>query len=160
MLVIDTREKPQAIKRIIQQLDEAGIDYMRSKLIVGDYMVFSNPLIIIDRKQDVAELCKNCTSDHVRFKAELETAKKLGVTLIILVEQDRYYDRGRCVMLKDISDLMLWSDPYTSIRGEQMYRILSSWTNKYDLRVEFCRKTDTGARIMEILSNGEDREKR
>lgn len=153
MLIIDTREKPQAIRRIVDYFNEHGIEYMRSKLIVGDYMVFSNPLIIIDRKQDVAELCKNCTSDHVRFKAELETARNLGVSMVVLVEQDRYYDRGKLVMLRDISDLMLWSDPYTSIRGEQLYRILSSWTNKYDLRVEFCRKTDTGRRIMEILND-------
>ena len=153
MLIIDTREKPQAIRRIVEYFNEHGIEYMRSKLIVGDYMVFSNPLIIIDRKQDVAELCKNCTSDHVRFKAELETARNLGVSMVVLVEQDRYYDRGKLVMLRDISDLMLWSDPYTSIRGEQLYRILSSWTNKYDLRVEFCRKTDTGRRIMEILND-------
>jgi len=152
MLIIDTREKPQAIRRIVEYLDENGIEYMRSKLIVGDYMIFSHPLIIIDRKQDVAELCKNCTSDHVRFKAELETARNLGVSMVVLVEQDRYYDRGKLVMLRDISDLMLWSDPYTSIRGEQVYRILSSWTNKYDLRVEFCRKTDTGRRILEILT--------
>lgn len=153
MLIIDTREKPQAIRRIVDYFNEHGIEYMRSKLIVGDYMIFSHPLIIIDRKQDVAELCKNCTSDHVRFKAELETARNLGVSMVVLVEQDRYYDRGKLVMLRDISDLMLWSDPYTSIRGEQLYRILSSWTNKYDLRVEFCRKTDTGRRIMEILND-------
>ena len=153
MLVIDTREKPKAIAGIEAYLRNQQIPSIHSKLIVGDYMLYDKPHRVIDRKQYVSELAKNCTADHKRFKAELELARDLGVELIILVEQDRYYDRGNCVMLRTIDDLMLWSDPYMTVRGEQVYRILSSWTHKYNIRIEFCRKCDTGRRIMEILND-------
>ena len=152
MLIIDSREKPKATKQIMTYLNDRHIPHLSSKLIVGDYMLYDRPLRVIDRKQYVAELAKNCTADHKRFKAELDRARSLGVELVLLVEQDRYYDRGKLIMLHGIEDLMLWSDPYTTIRGEQVYRILSNWTHKYDLRVEFCKKSETGKRIMEILN--------
>ena len=151
MLIIDSREKPKAITRILDYCQNNGIKYMTSKLIVGDYMMFNNPGIIVDRKQNVAELAKNCTSDKTRFLAEIQTAQNLGVELVILVEQDKYQDRGKTVVIRDISDLLTWSNPYSTIRGETIYRTLAYWTNKYPFRVEFCRKADTGKRIIEIL---------
>lgn len=156
MLIVDTREKPQAIAKILDYMERSGVEYMHSKLIVGDYMIFSNPTRIVDRKQNIDELAKNCTSDHVRFKAELETAKNLNVELVLLVEQDRYWDRGKLIMVHTIEDLMLWESKYSTIRGERIYRILSNWCGKYDLRVEFCNKTETGRRIMEILEDERD----
>lgn len=153
MLIVDSREKPKAIARILKYMQESGVEYMTSKLIVGDYMIFKRPDRIIDRKQNILELAKNCTSDHVRFKAELETAQNLGVELVILVEQDRYRDGERIIMVRDISDLMLWTNPHTQVKGEKVYRILASWCNKYPIRVEFCRSCDTGRRIMEILED-------
>lgn len=152
MLVIDSREKPRAITKIIDYLQQNNIDYIRSKLIVGDYMIYDRPKRVVDRKQNIAELAKNCTADHKRFRAELQRAKDLGVELIVLVEQEEYSDRGKKIRVKDISDLMLWSDQYTTIRGEQVFRVLSSWCHKYPVRVEFCSKRSTGKRIMEILN--------
>lgn len=154
MLIVDSREKPKAVAGILDYMERSGVEYMVSKLIVGDYMIFKHPDRIIDRKQNIDELAKNCTTDHVRFKAELETAKNLNVELVILVEQDRYRDRGKLIMVRSIEDLMLWESKYSTIRGERIYRILSNWCNKYDLRVEFCNKADTGRRIMEILEDG------
>jgi hypothetical protein len=62
-----------------------------------------------------------------------------------------YSDRGNKVKVKDISDLMLWSSPHTTIRGEQVFRVLASWCARYPVRVEFCEKRCTGKRIIEIL---------
>lgn len=151
MLIIDTREKANAIKPILNYFDSVGAEYMRSKLIVGDYMIFKNPTLVIDRKQNIDELANNCTNDHVRFKAELDTAVNLGVRLVILVEQDHYYDRGKRIELNDIDDLMFWTSRYSTIRGEKVYRILASWCHKYPLSVRFCSKKDTGRKILEIL---------
>ena len=153
MLFIDTREKPRAIEKIIDYLQQNEIEYDRTKLYIGDYQLVDNPRLVVDRKQNIAELAKNCTVDHKRFRAELERAAKIGATIVVLVEQNVYEDRGRRVKVKDISDLMLWSNPHTSIRGEQVFRILSSWIHKYPLRVEFCDKRSTGKRIMEILED-------
>ena len=150
-LIIDSREKPKAIERILGQFDEAGIRYETSKLLFGDYMDYSRPHLVIDRKQNIAELAKNCTREHERFRRELERANAAGAELVILVEQNRYKDRDAWVQVETISDLMLWSSPHTKIRGEKVFRVLSSWTTKYKLRVEFCDKRVTGKRILEII---------
>lgn len=150
-LLIDTREKPKAIQNILRTFDEAGVVHESTKLLIGDYMDWNRPGVIIDRKQNIAELAKNCTSDHVRFKAELERAKKAGTHLCILVEQNRYKDGDEWRRVEDISDLIRWTSPHTTIRGEKVYRVLVSWINKYDLSVEFCDKRQTGRRILEII---------
>ena len=151
MLIVDSREKPKAIKTILAQVEEAGVPYMVSKLPIGDYMDFQRPELIIDRKQNIAEIAKNCTSDHRRFKAELERAKMVGSKLIILVEQNRYKDRDKWIHVETIDDLMLWSSPHTTIRGEKVYRVLRGWMSKYDIDVQFCDKRSTGKRILEII---------
>lgn len=156
MLIVDSREKPKAVAGILDYMQQSGVEYMVSKLIVGDYMIFKHPDRIIDRKQNIDELAKNCTTDHKRFRDELERAADLGVELIILVEQDRYWDRGKLIRVRTIEDLMLWESKYSTIRGERIYRILSNWCHKYPMRVEFCNKKDTGRRILEILEGDTD----
>ena len=151
IIEIDTREKPKAIEKIIDYFQQNEIKYIRSKLYYGDYRIMESPLLVIDRKQNIAELAKNCTVDHKRFRAELERCKDVGGQLVILVEQNVYSDRGNKVRVKDISDLMLWSSPHTTIRGEQVFRVLASWCARYPVRVEFCEKRNTGKRIIEIL---------
>ena len=151
-VLVDSREKPKAITKIIDYFNRNCIQYDVSKLLFGDYMNYNNPRIVVDRKQNIAELAKNCTSEHERFRREMEKAKKAGATLVILVEQDRYKDRGRWIEVNDITDLMAWSSPHTMIKGERVFRILYSWMAKYPIRVEFCDKRSTGRRIIEIIS--------
>ena len=151
MLLVDSREKPKAIKTILKQFDDGGVDYSISKLFIGDYMEYSNPSLIVDRKQSIAELAKNCTTDHTRFKAELERAKAVGAELVILVEQNRYKDRDKWIHVETIEDLMLWTSPHTTIRGEKVYRVLRAWMAKYPIRVKFCDKRNTGIQILEII---------
>ena len=150
-LIIDSREKQKAIKSILRAFDSNGVEYETSKLLFGDYMDFSRPQIVVDRKQNIAELAKNCTVDHDRFVRELERAKKAGSRLVILIEQNRYKDRDKWVRVETISDLMLWSSPHTTIRGEKVFRILSSWVAKYPIEVRFCDKRNTGKEILRII---------
>lgn len=150
-MLVDTREKPKAIQTILKQFDEAGIVYESTKLLFGDYMDFNRPQIVVDRKQNIAELAKNCTSEHERFRRELERAQKAGAQLVILVEQNRYKDRDRWVKIDELSDIIYWSSPHTTIRGEKVFRVLMGWIAKYDIRVEFCDKRSTGRRILEII---------
>lgn len=154
-ILVDTREKPKAIAQILADFERAGVKYDSSKLYFGDYADYNKPGRVIDRKQTIAELAKNCTGEHERFRAELERAKAVGAELIILVEQNRFKERGRWVRVEDISDLMLWESPHSTIRGEKIYRVLSSWCAKYDLRVEFCDKRQTGKKILELIYDNE-----
>ena len=155
MLLVDSREKPKAINTILKEFEKRGRKYSISKLFIGDYMEYSNPLLIVDRKQNIAELAKNCTADHARFRAELERARDVGAELVILVEQDRYKDRDKWIRVETIEDLMLWESPHTTIRGEKVYRVLRAWMAKYPIRVEFCDKRQTGKRILEIIYGNE-----
>lgn len=158
LLLIDTREKPKAIQGIINTVDEARIPHESTKLLFGDYMDYNRPSIVIDRKQNIAELAKNCTWEHDRFRAELERAKAANARLIILVEQNRYKDRDKWIHVESIEDIMLWTNPHTTIRGEKVFRVLRAWMSKYDIDVQFCDKRQTGRRILEIIY-GQNRDK-
>lgn len=151
LLIVDTREKPQAIKSILDYFDAEQIPHVSSKLLFGDYADYNRPKIVIDRKQNIAELAKNVTVERDRFRAELDRAKAAGAHLVILVEQNRYKDRDEWKRVENISDLMLWSSPHTKIRGEKVFRVLSELVYKYDISVEFCDKRSTGRRIVEII---------
>ena len=154
-VIIDTREKPKAIEKIVKYFEDNNIEYERRKLDVGDYMIEGRPDIIVDRKQTIDELAKNCTdrADRERFKREMERAVRNGTTLVLLVEQNRYKSLYGTIAVRGVENLVLWHGKYTTIIGEQLYRILAGWCYKYKLRVEFCRPSETGRRIMEILKN-------
>lgn len=151
-LISDTREKKN--QHVLDHFDKVGIRYEIAKLDYGDYMDAYRPGISIDRKQNIGELAKNCTLEAERFKREIERAQKANSRLVILVEQNRYKDRDRWIHINSIADLMLWSSPHTRIRGEKVFRVLSSWIAKYDIDVQFCDKRTTGKRILEIIYGG------
>lgn len=158
MLLVDSREKPKAIKSILKEFEREGVPYSVTKLFIGDYQDYGNPFLIIDRKQSIQELAANCTRDHDRFKRELERAKSVGARLVILVEQNRYKDRDKWIHVDSLEDIMLWSSPHTTIRGEKVFRVLRAWMSKYDIDVQFCDKRQTGRRILEIIY-GQNRNK-
>ena len=155
-VIVDSREKPKAIERTLQYFSDHGIEYEVSKLLFGDYMDWNRPGVVVDRKQNIAELAKNCTVEHERFRREMDKARKAGATLVVLVEQNRYKDRGEWVEVDSIEDLLRWSSPHTMVRGEKVYQVLASWTAKYPLRVVFCDKRSTGRKIVEILYSDEN----
>lgn len=80
---IDSREKARAIQKIVEEFERRGIKHPVSKLMVGDYMNYDNPRLIIDRKQNLTELCSNVCQDHARFRRELLLAKENDIQLII-----------------------------------------------------------------------------
>jgi hypothetical protein len=158
---IDTREKPRAIKKILAAFDAENVDYFVSKLYVGDYQSFDNPYLIVDRKQNLTELCSNVTQGHERFRRELLRAQEHGIQLVILCE----HGNG----IKDLEDVIFWENPRRKRRkkvsgkwqtvvtkatsGETLYKILVTLNRKYGVRFEFCDKAETGRRIMEILKD-------
>ena len=149
-LISDTREKKN--QHVLDYFEAVGIKYEIAKLDFGDYMDAYRPGIVIDRKQNIAELAKNVSGkDRDRFVRELERANAAGSQLVILVEQNRYKDRDKWIQVHDIADLMLWSSPHTKIRGERVFRSLSGLIHKYNISVIFCDRRVTGKKIMEII---------
>jgi hypothetical protein len=148
---IDTREKARAIQKIREYFDSNGIKTIDSKLFVGDYMSYDNPRLIVDRKQNLQELCGNVCQQHKRFTAELQRAYDAGIKLIILCE----HGGG----VKCLDDVKNWKNPRLkdsplAVSGERLYKILSTMAIHYNVDFEFCDKRATGRRIVEILSGG------
>lgn len=150
-LIVDTREKPQAIGKILKQFDELEVKYHRSKLPVGDYMSLDNARLVIDRKQDLQELCGNVCQQHERFTNELKLANELEIELIVLCEHG-----GNIKTLEDVAE---WINPRIkhspkALTGARLHRILKSISDKYSTEFLFCKKSETGKKIIELL-NGE-----
>lgn len=150
---IDTREKPKAIENIVKEFDKQGVKHIRSKLYSGDFMLLSNPYLTIDRKQNLNELCNNVVQDHVRFRSELIRAQEVGISVVVLVE----HGGG----IKSLEDVPNWVNPRLkvsplAVSGERLYKILKAMEYTYKVRFEFCTKAQTGKRILQILTEGND----
>ena len=82
IIQIDTREKPRAIQKILQDFREHDVKFYSSKLYAGDYMNPKKPDVVIDRKQNLSEICGNVGSSqelHDRFRDEIIRANDIGV---------------------------------------------------------------------------------
>lgn len=175
-IYIDSREKPKAIKKIEKYFDDHDVQYVSSKLYVGDYQLVSNGNTVVDRKQNLTEVCGNLTQQHERFRREALKAKELGVKLIILVEHG--------ISVKSLADVETWINPrrYAYCRkygisthgdvekniseyvahggvrpptsGEQLAKMMRTMSERYGIQWEFCEKKDTGKRILELLGAG------
>lgn len=145
---VDTREHAKAIKRILAEFDKQNVIYFHSKLPVGDYMNLDNPRVVVDRKQNLSELCGNVCQQHERFRSELELANKLGIKLTILCEHGG--------AIKSLEDVAKWQNPRLKISplavsGERLYRILKRMGEKYNVDFVFCTKAQTGAELIRLL---------
>ena len=156
VIIQDTREKPQAIGKINRQFEENGYKVVRSKMIVGDYQFLDNPYFVIDRKQDLQELCGNVCQQHQRFKAELKRANELGIKVCVLCEHGG--------SIETLEDVKAWYNPRLktspkATKGETLFKILQTLSWNYDVEFVFCKKGVTGLKIIELLErhdgNGE-----
>jgi len=143
---IDSREKARAIEKIINTFEAEGIQYIISKLYVADYMIYGHPELVIDRKQNLGEICGNiCGPQHARFSTELKNAKAVGSKVIILIEDNS---------INDFEDVKKWSSKHTKVKGETLYKAMKTMeeeTDKYNVKFMFCKKEETGQKIIEIL---------
>ena len=153
VIQIDTREKPQAIQRILKDFQKNDVKFFKSKLYVGDYMNPKKPDIVVDRKQNLSEICANVGSnkeEHDRFRDEIIRANDIGVKVIVLIEHGKGFTT--------LEDIQWWDNPRLkkspkATTGEKLYKILSTMCDRYDMEIQFCDKADTGRRIREILAN-------
>lgn len=149
-ILCDSREKARAIVKILAEFDRHGIKHVSTKLLVGDYQNLDNPRLVIDRKQNLSELCLNVCQQHKRFVAELERAAQYGIKLIILCE----HGDG----IKTLNDVAHWVNPRLqvsplAVSGERLYKILTALKAKYGTEFLFCSKQQTGREIIRLLNN-------
>ena len=166
-------EKARAKQKIIEEFDRQGVKWYISKLWAGDYMSLDNPRLIIDRKQNLTEVCANVCQNHDRFRNELIRAKENGIKLIILIEHSN--------QIRSIDDVAGWQNPRgkkrqwipdqcvqgddgeywipgywgtkdtNAMTGETLSKIMRTMEQKYGCEFLFCDKLHTGKRIIELL---------
>ena len=143
----DTRQK--ALKHITKNnyWKRNGIQVIRQKLEVGDYMLDPHSNVSIDTKKDILELASDFFSDKTRFEKECIKAKNKCILLIFLIEE-------QC----DKQKLMKWKAPtnvngkrFLNIYGWQIYKEMQKYTKIYGVKFRFCHKLATGKTIIDIL---------
>ena len=148
-IVVDTREKPRAIVKILETFEAEGIEVVRRALPFGDYIDPDRPGIAIDRKKSLGEVAFNLASkDTARFLREVERANRSGWRLIVLVEHS---NRVKC-----LEDVIRWNNPRLkesplTVDGERLFKKMHMMANYYGFEWAFCDKLHTGKRIISIL---------
>jgi hypothetical protein len=164
VILEDTRQQIKKHDLKHQWFEKNGIKIERCRLYVGDYTLANNQSICIDTKKDLQELCIDVCQDHERFRNELVRAMDANIKLIILCE----HGHG----IKCLEDVIFWQNPRRKIRqyvdgkwqtfetkamrGEHLYKILNTQSERYGVQFEFCDPIQTGRRIVELFGGYED----
>ena len=146
IILVDTREKGH--KSILKYFDEHNIDYITSKLDYGDYKIYKDNSVVIDRKDNLLELAGNLchTTEHERIKREIQCAKDDGCKdFIFLIAESK---------IKSVEDIKNWSSPHTKVKGSVLLKIMVTMKNKYGVRFIICPRKDMGKKILELLNGG------
>ena len=144
---IDTREHKGKNDHVTAFLDSNKIKWIRSKLVVGDYLNLENPHIVVDRKASMQEIAQNLTNDHDRFKRECELAKELGYRLIVLIEDER---------INHLEKVPTWYNyrkkfSPKAITGKQLHKIMVTMTDRYGVEWQFSTRANYGKNLVAIL---------
>ncbi len=144
LIIVDTREKGH--KAILKYFNSIGQDYIVSKLDYGDYKIYKDNSVVIDRKDSLLELAGNLchTSEHERVKREIARAKEDGVKeFIFLISETK---------IKTVEDIKNWTSPHTKVKGSVLLKIMSTMAKKYGVKFIICKRKDMGKKILEILN--------
>ena len=126
ILIEDTRQVVGKHKLKNEYFKKMGIEVVRSKLLFGDYQNPQNPSIAIDTKKDIQEL-------------------------IILIQDEK---------VTCINDLYTWYNwrlkkSPKATKGSTLAKMLYTIehnTEDYSCQFIFTKKSECGAKILEILS--------
>ena len=149
MIIVDTREKPRAIRAILAEFDRQGVVYVRRALSFADYADPEKlPGIVIDRKQNLLEVCQNVVQGRPRFVREIERCNRAGCHMVVLIEHSP--------QIRKLEDVIGWNNPRLkvsplAVSGERLFRIMKAMEIRYGIEWAFCGKAQTGKRIIEIL---------
>jgi ERCC4-type nuclease len=148
VIIVDTREKPRAIVRILAEFDRQGVKYVRRSLNFADYFNPEKPGVIVDRKQNLLEVAGNVVQGRARFMREVERCNRAGCHMIVLIEHSN--------RIHSLEDVIGWKNPRLkvsplAVSGDRLFRIMKAMEIKYGIEWQFCSKQQTGKRIIEIL---------
>ena len=148
ILLEDTRQQANKHRLKHEYWCEHGVEIIRTKLLVGDYMVFGGR-ICVDTKMSVEEIAQNIGGrEHVRFREECKLAKRIGATLIILVENTEGF--------RSVEDVTAWVNPNLnktsrSIEGPRLAKAMRTMSERYGVQFLFCTPEESGGMVLELL---------
>ena len=151
MIVVDTREKKW--DHIRKYFEDNGIQYEVKKLDVGDYFSTEQGDVVVDRKQNLQEICSNLSkgdSNIVRFVNECKRAKEKQIQLVVLIEGTN---------CRSVKDLTGWKSKYSKHSGKWLTEKMFNLTVSYGVEWQFCKKNETATKILEILNYDGRRDK-
>ena len=156
MIICDSREKKNS--HILAYFDKNKIPYKVQKMAVADYMIEGKGQLVIDRKQNLEEVCSNLTykgktanenggkkipSDVARFWREIRLAHDNSIKVIVLVEHG--------TNVRKLADVALWNSTKSRMSGRKLLDEMDKIATAYGVEWEFCTKAETPKRILEIL---------
>lgn len=160
ILIEDTRQQAGKHRNVKAYCDRHGIELVRKKLDVGDYML-PDGRITVDTKFGLQEVYNNLIAGHDRFRRECIRARENGLRLVVLVEE------AGITALEDVKN---WENPRVTqwnwavehgyqplakappISSARLYGIMRTMAENYGVEWAFCSKRSTGRRIVEILT--------
>lgn len=149
------------VQDVINRKTHRGIEVKKMDLL-GTYTV------AVDTKKDLQEIISNiCGAQHDRFRDECLLAQNNGIKMYVLIEDDGgYCDKKQTIYNKPVTcieDLFSWKNPRLFIwqKGKQKYpsatkgqtlaKAMLSMELKYGVKFEFCKKSESGKRIIDLL---------
>lgn len=156
MIICDSREQKNA--HILRYFERHGIPYTVRKMDTADYMIEGQPKLVVDRKQNLDEICANLTykgkkanenggkgipSNVARFWREVRRAYADGIRLVVLIEHGEN--------VKCLADVAAWDGSRSGISGRKLLNEMDKLTMAYGVEWQFCRKSETAEKILEIL---------
>lgn len=166
MIWCDTRQQAGKHANIDGWFDAHGVAYEYRKLDFGDYMCDESN-ISVDTKQGVEELAGNLGRDHARFVRECERAQAAGYRLVVLTEEpleDARLELARWLPFackRCVKRAMAECEPRGGggcakgkrkpMQGATMLKIMSTLSERYGVRFQFCGRNDTACIICDLL---------
>lgn len=144
--LVDTREQNTAAFR--RRIKQIGCPVERQKLSFGDYSAkfplpdggwFDlSPLVAVERKMSLDELCMCYTRERPRFEREFVRAKDAGAKIYLLVE--------------DASWEAAYLGEYRSqMTSKAFVASLLAWLARYNCQILMCSHMTSGHLIRDVL---------
>ena len=184
IILEDTRQQLNKHDTKHRWFEEHGITVMRCRLLVGDYTLPTNQSVCIDTKKDIQELVSDLVGgQHARFREEAERARKAGIRLIILVE-NQGGEIGHSGIynptIRSVDELHKWRNPrlfilkrgaviginkdgsprYSKVqaypkatKGVTLQKMCKTFTARHGAEFMFCSPQESAERIVSLLSD-------
>ena len=133
------------------------IEIIRIKLKVGDYTFPTDQRVCVDTKQGCKELYQDLVSDTERFRREYHLAERLGIQLVILIEDP---------FIQDLDDFEAnWVNPLIKRYQKGKIKVpprpnssvrkqIETIQQRHGTRFIWCHPSDTGRMVIKLLSEG------